>query len=171
MSHRAPILIALCIPACVSSNEPGHPAGADPLPPALPALDTGASGLVAQWTVRPESVRDLGQAGRAFGRRGAADWRLHAGGFIAELDPAGARMAPVGAPDAAVQVALAEAGRGDRREALPQGGVSGVEGDDGVGLIEHDRGSLVEWWRGGTRGLEHGWTLLAAPEGDGPLSF
>ena len=37
--------------------------------------------------------------------------------------------------------------------------------------VQYDRPGLVEWWENRASGLEHGFTVTAAPDGDGPLVF
>ena len=63
-------------------------------------------------------------------------------------------------------------GRGGELNPAAEGLLTGErdEAYGGVDIVEAERGVLIEWFDGGTRGMEHGWTI-APPDGDELLGF
>ena len=97
-------------------------------------------------------------------------------GMSARFDRHGAIVKQAGG--GTIELALVTAGRRDV-ELLPSAppsfgaGAPGLTLPDGTAAprLEYVRGPLVEWFAGTPEGLQHGWTLDAAPAGTGPLTF
>ena len=111
-------------------------------------------------------------APRAFAELNDGSFRLNAHDFIAHVHPDRLQLHTSADPEG-VTIQLSQWGRGGElepsAESLLHGERDSVFG--GVDLVEADRGVLVEWFDGATRGMEHGWTLAGRPVGDELLGF
>ena len=106
-------------------------------------------------------------APRAFGDLHDGTYRLNATDFQARIHPDRLELRTPEDPEG-ISVRLSAWGRGGSPEPVAEGLLRAVRDDvhGGVDLIEVNRDGLVEWYDGGTRGLEHGWTLTRRPRGE-----
>jgi hypothetical protein len=111
-------------------------------------------------------------APRAFAELADGSFRLNAHDFIAHVHPDRLVLNTDTDPEG-VEIKLARWGRGGELMAVGESLLTGERDETygGVDLVEADRGILVEWFDGATRGMEHGWTLAARPTGDELLGF
>ena len=111
-------------------------------------------------------------APRAFGDLHDGSYRLHAHDFVARIHPDRLELTTPKDPEG-ITVRLAAWGRGGSPAPTSDGLVRAVRAGEaqGIDLLEIERDGLVEWFDGGTRGLEHGWTLTDRPSGEELLSF
>jgi hypothetical protein len=111
-------------------------------------------------------------APRAFAELADGSFRLNAHDFVAHIHPDRVVLNTAEDPEG-VTVRLSKWGRGGDlalvSESLLEGERDSTFG--GVDLVEADRGNLVEWFDGATRGMEHGWTIVHRPSGSDLLGF
>jgi hypothetical protein len=111
-------------------------------------------------------------APRAFAELADGSFRLNAHDFVAHIHPDRVVLNTVEDPEG-VTIRLSKWGRGGDlalvSESLLEGERDSTFG--GVDLVEADRGNLVEWFDGATRGMEHGWTVVHRPSGSDLLGF
>ena len=126
--------------------------------------------LGAKWELRHNIADSMPP--RAFAKLKDGQFRLNAHDFVAHLHPDRVVLNTPSDPEG-VTLKLAAWGRGDNldpvQEVLLQGNRDSTSG--GIDLVEADRGNLVEWFDGATRGMEHGWTVVSRPDGTDLLSF
>jgi hypothetical protein len=111
-------------------------------------------------------------APRAFGDLHDGTYRLHAHDFQARIHPDRLELTTPTDPQG-ITIRLAAWGRGGSPAPVGQGLLRAVRDEvhGGIDLLEVDRGGLLEWFDGATRGLEHGWTVIHHPRGEDLLSF
>jgi hypothetical protein len=111
-------------------------------------------------------------APRAFAELADGSFRLNAHDFIAHVHPDRLVLNTDTDPEG-IEIKMTRWGRGGELMTVGESLLT-AERDEtfgGVDLVEADRGVLVEWFDGATRGMEHGWTLAARPTGDELLGF
>ena len=111
-------------------------------------------------------------APRAFSELANGSFRLNAHDFIAHVHPDRLVLNTDTDPEG-IEIKMTRWGRGGELMAVGESLLTGERDETygGVDLVEADRGVLVEWFDGATRGMEHGWTLAARPVGDELLGF
>ena len=111
-------------------------------------------------------------APRAFAQLADGSFRLNAHDFIAHVSPDRLQLHTSEDPEG-ISIQLSKWGRGGQLNPVAESLLTGEKDDafGGVDLVEAERGVLIEWFDGGTRGMEHGWTIAGRPDGDELLGF
>ena len=111
-------------------------------------------------------------APRAFAALADGSYRLNAHDFIAHVSPDHLQLHTADDPEG-ITIQMHKWGRGGDLQPAAESLLTGErdEAYGGVDIVEAERGVLIEWFDGGTRGMEHGWTIAGRPEGDELLGF
>ncbi len=169
--------------AVFSLNGAGCAPQRAPAPGDLPGLADPAA--APEPAPRPSGANDswMGEV-RARIRDASHAFVADGGGFLAEVPERGlagrfdADGAHLTLDEDSVSLRTVGVGRGEVEGALPAAPGLGAciedmnePGGDCVRRLEYGGADVTEWWTSREEGFEQGWTVDAAPEGDGPLTM